>query len=859
MLSLSVLALAASIVTTTILRISTSQSIDDDLSMSDLDTDEVLEVMGDIGSTVRLPCMHSNNVSKSSIRLILWYRHNSGAPFYSYDTRGRALLDGAHWSEDSELGRRSELDPRPSSPELLITRVIFRDGGLYRCRADLRNQPTFNSLVRLVVSVPAEFPQLVVQRTGKVLTVAGQTTPLLIGPYREGESVQVTCRTRGGVPQPNVTWWMQGTLLDSSWQRRGHVTANTLTLSNVSRGLLYDEFTCLVANSNQTPPQAISFQLDLYLAPRSVSLYRRAGSPVNMLAGGRYEFNCEVIGARPSPQIRWTKDKTYLNNSTEVHHNTSAVVSTLSLEVEWTDHGSTITCRAGSSSTSYLQRSLQLDVHYAPVVNITLGKSLQLDRIFEGRDVYFECGIEANPAAKNVQWYQDGVLLHGDKSAGVIVSGGSLALQSVNIHSCSHYSCSAANQIAEIFSSEIYLDVKYTPRCVAGQKSVHGTSLLDQVRIYCSVEANPAEALVFSWSFNNTGESVSIGASQYTLVNETSSRLNYLPKTRLDYGTISCSAANSVGRQQSPCLFHVVPMEAPDPPAFCTEVNRSITWVQLHCKQEPSDVPLSYRLKVVSLTGKQVASWQQTTPHFLIENLAPAHSYTVLIYAETSGGRSDPAELRVITPPDPSHQRTGLVIAGSSRGGEQFYKWSYTWTVVVASCVALFCLCGATLAVWMRRTGSARQSHSPAGTRSFPDADADNKQLTVSGNRRQPQTSVEADVVAGISDFICPHNIPKIYLQMSESESMKRCVSCERFENNSSCPIRPSTFGTAELSFKCTQLPDRSHFFDQLISRNREATTSRITETDGDGYRPVGAPLEFQDTSIEDFARFHCN
>ena len=38
-----------------------------------------------------------------------------------------------------------------------------------------------------------------------------------------------------------------------------------------------------------------------------------------------------------------------------------------------------------------------------------------------------------------------------------------------------------------------------------------------------------------------------------------SSVVNYTPATDLDYGTLLCSAKNSIGWQSVPCVFHIVP------------------------------------------------------------------------------------------------------------------------------------------------------------------------------------------------------------------------------------------------------------------------------------------------------------
>ena len=49
--------------------------------------------------------------------------------------------------------------------------------------------------------------------------------------------------------------------------------------------------------------------------------------------------------------------------------------------------------------------------------------------------------------------------------------------------------------------------------------------------------------------------------------------LQYSPKTELDYGTLVCGAANSVGGSSAPCVFSILPVGPPEPPSKCRTSN----------------------------------------------------------------------------------------------------------------------------------------------------------------------------------------------------------------------------------------------------------------------------------------------
>ena len=95
------------------------------------------------------------------------------------------------------------------------------------------------------------------------------------------------------------------------------------------------------------------------------------------------------------------------------------------------------------------------------------------------------------------------------------------------------------------------------PVCVEEQKTIYGVSEGETAHISCRVDAYP-EADVFHWSFNTSSGGSDLPRDAYT--NQGSaSLLSYVPKTQMDYGTVLCWASNVVGRQNVPCVFHVIP------------------------------------------------------------------------------------------------------------------------------------------------------------------------------------------------------------------------------------------------------------------------------------------------------------
>ncbi|KAA0195760.1 hypothetical protein HAZT_HAZT011755 [Hyalella azteca] len=85
----------------------------------------------------------------------------------------------------------------------------------------------------------------------------------------------------------------------------------------------------------------------------------------------------------------------------------------------------------------------------------------------------------------------------------------------------------------------------------------HGAARHEQVNIPCHLESHPLPH-TFTWTFNNSGESVKIPQDHVT-VSGAHSTVSYTPMTELDYGTLLCWGSNAVGKQRKPCVYHVFP------------------------------------------------------------------------------------------------------------------------------------------------------------------------------------------------------------------------------------------------------------------------------------------------------------
>lgn len=80
----------------------------------------------------------------------------------------------------------------------------------------------------------------------------------------------------------------------------------------------------------------------------------------------------------------------------------------------------------------------------------------------------------------------------------------------------------------------------------------------EEARISCDLDANPSGSLHFRWLFNSSAGVIELPASTWT-AEGSRSVARYLPSSDLDFGSLLCSASNSIGQQAVPCLYHVIP------------------------------------------------------------------------------------------------------------------------------------------------------------------------------------------------------------------------------------------------------------------------------------------------------------
>ncbi|XP_050357835.1 B-cell receptor CD22-like [Nymphalis io] len=579
-----------------------------------------------VGGAVELPCDVTPALPNDSMGLVIWYKQGHDTPIYTYDKREGVT---SHWSDPSTLSTRATFRTNAEPAVLLLTKLRAEDSGQYRCRVDFIRSPTKNTRLNLTILIPPE-RLLILDQEGDEIKGG------VLGPYDEGTEVNLTCVAVGGRPPARVSWWKSHALLANSEAR----ATVSFTLQRADYG---SEVTCQAVTDPSIAPLSEILTIDVNLRPLWVRLL---GGKRPLVAGRRAELVCQAVGARPSPNISWWKGGTRLTTVRETTSPDGNVTSsTLSFMPSIEDAGRVLSCRATQPALPRAVREdgFQLEVQHLPVVKLELGANLDASKVVEGSDVYLDCMVRANPWHTHVYFTHNGATVRG--GGGIVVANQSLVLQHVSRRAAGAYVCVARNALGEGSSEPLHLDVKYSPTCKNTQPIPLRAARGETVEIDCELEANPQEAMTYQWWLNSTAHSKLELNTMAVHAQNNLGRYLYTVNTSADYGWVQCAGTNSVGRQEVPCLFNILPAEKPSPVKSCTITNVTHESVSLACASgHDGGLRQAFLLQVFDMaTGSLLRNMSSEEPQFAVWGLTGAVGMSVRAY--NSKGSSEPFTL----------------------------------------------------------------------------------------------------------------------------------------------------------------------------------------------------------------------
>ncbi|XP_072390735.1 neural cell adhesion molecule 1 isoform X2 [Diabrotica undecimpunctata] len=602
-------------------------------------------VWGVPGKDVELPCDITPALPNDNVTMLFWFKDNLGMPLYSLDARDGPIDKASHLAMSDDLGSRSYFvtEDEPSKARLRIQNVNMHDQGVFRCRVDFVNSPTRNYQVNLTLVAQPSAPR-VFDAEGREIKVGHPA-----GPFLEGRELFLSCQVTGGRPKPTLTWWYNGTILDSviDSSRESFTTVNQLVIASTPRYLKGAHFECRASSSETAGYISREIPVTVFLKPNKVKIV----SPNDLLSISKSQnVRCETSGSYPPAKLTWLLDGRAIRNAVVTEEETESFTgSILSLNVAVEDDGKDLVCRADNPRFpgGYAEDRRQIHVAYPPRVSVQLESGLQ-SPVKEGTDLTLLCKTSASPIAEGYSWYHESHLIPYNETAGILPDGEKLVLKGIRQNSAGYYACSAINSEGETYSAPFELGVQYAPRCKKGYEIMRvGALPFETLVVQCHVDAIPDVAR-FSWTYNTSRGVLPIQGGK--MENEGNvSILRFTPGSD-DVESLACWATNSVGRQEKPCLFFIVPAEAPESPRSCLVRNATHgEGLEVSCiAGKDGGLHQSFILEVSDISvpsnppGVTTLSDQGERPVFRLHSLQPGKDYQVAVYAENAKGKSYP-------------------------------------------------------------------------------------------------------------------------------------------------------------------------------------------------------------------------
>lgn len=162
--------------------------------------------------------------------------------------------------------------------------------------------------------------------------------------------------------------------------------------------------------------------------------------------------------------------------------------------------GQRVTCRSENAALkSSRYAHIQLEVRYAPEVELRIASAPDGGLVRQGDDLTLECIAVGNPSRMTFKWSRDGVPLGAEGDVGASGDGTPrLVFRRVGreFHG-TVIACEVANSVG---TSRAKLEVKvaFKPRFVKPPEPVIGISRGESIRLECNIDAYPIANIIWS-------------------------------------------------------------------------------------------------------------------------------------------------------------------------------------------------------------------------------------------------------------------------------------------------------------------------------------------------------------------------
>ncbi|XP_026331776.1 hemicentin-1-like [Hyposmocoma kahamanoa] len=282
--------------------------------------------------------------------------------------------------------------------------------------------------------------------------------------------IVISCRVNGK-PEPFVSWTKDNRYLDKDSQYNIDVDG-TLTIKAPSEDL-NGLYTCIAKNAVGMANKTVSVQI--YSVPARMQADETI-STETVLEGTNVDIECP-IRASHADKVKWYKD--------------AKLISTSPLQIQnITRHDASMYACVVSNMVASMHSLVHLNVEWPPQFIDNLTDNIE---VVKGNDNYFNCDVDAKPAAK-AKWYFNARPLVGqDKKI--------LKLIDIQLRHTGVYKCVVGNLHGTV-ARQFTLDVLVPP--FISDFDVLDVQLLEGTNATLECDAKGLPKPNIQWSYNNT-------------------------------------------------------------------------------------------------------------------------------------------------------------------------------------------------------------------------------------------------------------------------------------------------------------------------------------------------------------------
>ncbi|ODM93874.1 Hemicentin-2, partial [Orchesella cincta] len=416
--------------------------------------------------------------------------------------------------EGTPLEQNYEVDYSPNTGkyDLRIRNSTYdRDNGKFECRIKEKGsgQTLHSKTVQLTVLLPPGPPKI---------------TPLE-PTATEGRSLDLTCSSSGGSPDPLIRWYRNGMPypLDSIIKFGGSKNSPTSAILSVTPQRDDDgtEYRCVVWNRAMGEGEKLESSISL-----NVNYYPRVKvgpeNPLRVEKGSEAKLTCNVDSKPAVSSVKWTRNGRFSE--------TSFTYNIPSVSIQ--EQGS-YACTADNGLGQSGEADLTLEVLYAPIVSVVPRKEVE-----DGESVWIKCNVSSNPRPSSIEW-----IMKDDPS--FRQSGDILRIERVTAQNSGIYICKAVNIInpsgqdttyERTGNASVALMIKHAPGKSHIEPSAPSVVEGSGVTLTCGAKPPGWPIPQYRWWKEGSESTISVGA-----------QLNIATAKAASEGLYFCQPTNEIG------------------------------------------------------------------------------------------------------------------------------------------------------------------------------------------------------------------------------------------------------------------------------------------------------------------------